>query len=55
MIIHVVVPLHRHSISPEKIAAHMSEMIDPDNDYVRLVTVTDTDGDMESWAPGDES
>lgn len=51
MIVHVVVPMHRHSLSPEKIAEYMSGLIRPGNDYIQLVTVTDTDGEMESWAP----
>lgn len=49
MIIHVVVPLHRHSLAPEKVAEWMGHMIDPDNDVVRAVTVTDDEGDMLVW------
>lgn len=52
MIVHVIVPLHRYSLEPQKIAEHMSQMIDPDNDVVTTVTVTDTDGDMYTWERG---
>lgn len=55
MIVHVIVPMHRRSLSPEKIAEHMSDMISPGNDYVQLVTVTDTDGEMHSYPPARNS
>ncbi|WP_160111001.1 hypothetical protein [Mycolicibacterium houstonense] len=48
MIVHVMVPMHRHSLSPAKIAEHMSELLDPDCDHVHLVTVTDDEGYMLS-------
>lgn len=50
MIVHVIVPILRHSLSPEKIAAHMNDMLDPSRDQVTVVTVTTSDGDaMETW------
>jgi 3-dehydroquinate dehydratase len=49
MIVHVIVPMHRHSLAPEKIAEWMGHMLDSDNDQVQLVTVADEDGEMQSW------
>lgn len=50
MIVHIVVPFHRHSLSPDKIAAHMNEMLDPDNDHVTSVTVCNDKGRVEAWS-----
>lgn len=51
MIVHVVVPILRHSLSPDKIAAHMNEMLDPDRDRVTAVTVMEEDtGRIEVWS-----
>lgn len=54
MIVHIVVPLPRKSLSPDKIAAHMNEMLDTErNDHVTSVSVVDTDGYTHTWTePG---
>jgi hypothetical protein len=52
MIVNVVVPILRHSLSPDKIAAHMNALLDPDRDQVTSVTVCTDEGDMETWALG---
>lgn len=52
MIVHVMVPLHRRSLAPDKIAEWMNHMLDPDHDRVQVVTVTDDDGQMLSWQSG---
>lgn len=47
MIVSVVVPILRHSLSPDKIAAHMNELLA--HDRVRAVTVSDDEGNIEVW------
>lgn len=51
MIVNVVVPLLRNSLSPDKIAAHMNDLLT--HDLVTSVTVTDDEGNVEVWASGD--
>lgn len=51
MIVHVTVPILRHSLSPRKIAEHMSEMLDPERDVVQAVIVTEEgDSRVEVWS-----
>lgn len=51
MIIHVTVPILRHSLSPKKSAEHMSEMLDPERDVVQSVIVTEEGGSrVEVWS-----
>lgn len=52
MIVHVVVPVHRRSLSPDRIAAHMNEMLNPANDTVTSVTVVDDGGITHTWTRG---
>lgn len=50
MIVHVVVPILRHSLSPDKIASHMNEMLNQDHDTVTSVVVTEDSGRVEVWS-----
>lgn len=49
MIVHVHVPIHRNSLAPDKIAAWLGEMLDPERDFVQAVTVTDPHGEVLVW------
>ena len=51
MIVHVTVPILRHSLSPDKIAAHMNVLLDQDKDTVTTVAVTEeSSGRVEVWS-----
>lgn len=56
MIVHVTVPILRHSLAPQKIADHLNEMLDPERDHVRSVIVTEEDsGRVEVWSSTGET
>ena len=56
MIVHVTVPLLRHSLEPQKIAEHMNLMLDPDHDHVQSVAVTEeSSGRVEVWSSTGEA